>query len=263
MAPAVGSQNKQYVKTRTHTLVVGGTRGIGRALVKVLIAERGNVSVFARHPPKKKVSRARYWTVDVTDCQQISDSLSDVVRQRGKLDGLVFLQRYRGEGDSWQAEFETSLTGTKTIIEGLVPHFRKTGGAIVVVSSVNSEWISRNLSVGYHVAKAGLNSMVRYYAVTLGSKNIRVNSVSPGTVLKEETQHFYLKDRAKYDLHASVVPLERMGHADEVAQVVVFLCSPKSSFVTGQDIVVDGGVSLQWHEVLAGRLKSKSRRIAR
>ncbi len=251
------------MRTRTHTLVVGGTRGIGRALVKALIAQGGAVSVFARRPPEKKVLRARYWMVDVTDRQKVLDSLADVVRQRGKLDGLVFFQRYRGEGDLWQAEFQTSLTGTKSIIEGLVPHFQKTGGAIVVVSSVNAEWISPNLSVGYHVAKAGLNSMVRYYAVTLGGKNIRVNSVSPGTVLKEESKNFYLKNRGQYKLHSSVVPLGRMGHADEVAQVVVFLCSPKSSFVTGQDIVVDGGVSLQWHEVLAGKLKSKQRKIAR
>lgn len=82
---------------RTHTLVVGGTRGIGRALVKALIAEGGAVSVFARRAPAKKVSRARYWTVDVTDSRQVADSLRDVVRPRGKLDGLVFFQRYRGE----------------------------------------------------------------------------------------------------------------------------------------------------------------------
>lgn len=98
--------------------------------------------------------------------------------------------------------------------------------------------------------------MVRYYAVTLGPRRIRVNSVSPGTVLKDESKDFYLKNEQLYNLYKGIIPLGRMGTAEEVANVVAFLCSSKASFITGQNIVVDGGLSLIWQETLARKVAS-------
>jgi NAD(P)-dependent dehydrogenase (short-subunit alcohol dehydrogenase family) len=92
--------------------------------------------------------------------------------------------------------------------------------------------------------------------VTLGTKGIRVNSISPGTVLKEESRRAYLQNEKLMNLYRRLTPLERMGTAEDVAHVVEFLCSPKSSFLTGQDIVVDGGLSLQLQEALVVRLEA-------
>jgi len=96
--------------------------------------------------------------------------------------------------------------------------------------------------------------MVRYWAITLGARGIRVNSVSPGTVLKEESEEFFLNNTSLRELYQRITPLRRFGHAKEVAHVIGFLCSAETSFVTGQDIVVDGGISLQWQESLAREL---------
>ena len=231
-----------------HSLVVGGTRGIGRAVVEVFAEQGHRVSVLGRRAPSEQDQRranVRYWVADVEQRMGLDAALDAVLEHYGPLSHLVFLQRYRGKGDTWVGEFQTSLTATKTIIERLVEHFDPIhASAIVMVSSVASRFVADEQPLSYHVAKAGLEQMVRYYAVTLGSRRIRVNGVSCSTVLKDESRTFY----------EQIIPLGRMGRANEIAAVVAFLCSPQASFITGQNILVDGGLSLRWHESLARRV---------
>jgi len=89
---------------------------------------------------------------------------------------------------------------------------------------------------------------MRYLAVHLGSRGIRVNCISPGTLLKEENLTFFAKDSEKRALCEKASPLRRMGHAMEVASAAEFLCSSNASWITGQNLVCDGGASLVWPE---------------
>jgi NAD(P)-dependent dehydrogenase (short-subunit alcohol dehydrogenase family) len=239
-----------------HSLIIGGTRGIGRELVDQFARDGHKVSVIARHLPERKASRkaVRYWPVDVRDESALRDVLVKLVKESGKINHLIFFQRFRGEGDAWRDEIETSLTATKSIVEALQDKFAAGEKAIVIVSSINGALIAGYLPIGYHVVKAALQQMVRYWAITLGGHGIRVNSVSPGTVLKEESKQFFLRDRKLSNLYRRITPLRRFGYAREVAGVISCLCGERTSFVTGQDIVVDGGVSLQWQEALAREL---------
>lgn len=243
--------------TRAHCLVIGGTRGTGRALVRAWAAEGQAVSVIGRRPPvtaDEQQAGVRYWTADLTDEDQRQKVLGEIVAVHGPVGRVAFFHRYRGAGDAWSGELETSLTATKRVIEVLVDRFDTAGGAIVIVGSIASRFVVDEQPLSYHVAKAGLDQMVRYYAVALGPRGIRVNGVSPSVVLKDESKDAYLRDDRLLALYRTVAPLGRLVTADDVALVVAFLAGPSASAVTGQHLVVDCGISLRGHESLSRRL---------
>jgi NAD(P)-dependent dehydrogenase (short-subunit alcohol dehydrogenase family) len=232
-----------------HTLVIGGTKGLGSTFVR-LLAGQNRISVIARDKPVYPEKGVSYWGCDLLDHKKVAKTIHTIVGQSGELNHLVFFQRYRGEGDNWKGEIETTLSATKNVIDLVADQFCSAHASIVLVSSVNASLISAHLSVGYHVAKTGLLQLARYYAVKLGPKGIRVNSVSPGIILKERSKKYLLKNKKLANFYKNKAPLRRMGTPEEVAEVVAFLCSTKASYLTGQDIVVDGGVSIQWAEAL-------------
>ena len=245
---------------KTHTLVVGGTRGIGRAVAKNFAGEGHVVSVVGKREPAEKdrgIKNLSYRISDLSSQDSIAKVLSDIISKSGKITNLIFCQRYRGESDPWSNEFQVSLTATKSIIEQLAEKF-EANGSIVAITSAASIFVAQEQPLSYHVAKAGIKQLVRYYAVLLGPNGIRVNSVSPITILKDESKQFYTQNESVMNMYREIVPLRRMGTAEEIADVVAFLCSKKSSFITGQEIVVDGGVSLQSHEAMARKLGSSN-----
>lgn len=232
------------------SLIIGGTKGIGFSVARQL-ARHHRVYIIGREKPTHTVKNLHYFPGDLLNAESIYKTLDAVIEDGGKLNYLLFFQRYRGAQESWSGELQVSLTATKQVIEYLSEKFASQEASIVLISSINASMISGHLSLGYHIAKAGLVQMARYYAIRLGPKGIRVNSLSLGTILKEESKKFLLKNRDLVSFHKYQAPLRRMGTTKDVANVVGFLCSSKSSFITGQDIVMNGGVSLQWQETLA------------
>ncbi len=245
---------------RMHSLIIGGTRGIARALVKKWSEEGHLLSVIGRRQPAEdgwQLPNVHYWSADLLDSERLMSVLAEIIRQNGRLNNLVFFQRYRGEGDNWACEIELNLTVTKKVIERLVDEFADAGEkSVVIISSVASDFILDEVPVSYHVAKAGQNHLVHYYAVTLASRGFRVNSVSPAIVMKEEARNYYLQNEPLHDLYKTIIPLGRMGSSEDIANAIGFLCSENASFITGQNIVVDGGLSLRSQQSLARKLTS-------
>jgi NAD(P)-dependent dehydrogenase (short-subunit alcohol dehydrogenase family) len=245
-----------------HTLIVGGTKGIGRTVAKILHDEGYRISVISRQESfdrRHALDGVNYWKADTTHKKNLSAAIEKIAQRHDGLDHLVFLQRYRGRGDGWTGEMETGLTGTKNTIELAKPYFSQSKNqSITVISSIAAGFIVDEQPAGYHVTKAGLNHLMRFYAVELGPKGIRVNSISPGTTVKEESKAYYRENPKIPSLIERITPLGRMGTAKDVAQLVSFLCSRKASFLTGNNIRLDGGISLHGQESLARQLLSSS-----
>jgi len=242
---------------RKHSIIIGGTKGVGRELAGLFAATGQHVTAVGRNPSEFPPVTGGGGVIEgfagnAEHPDELLEALRLQVQNRGPLSSLVFLQRYRGNGDSWAGELAVALTATKTLLEGLAPHFAPAGDrSVCMVTSNASSFVARNQTLAYHTSKAALAQMARFYAVKLGAQGIRVNVVSPCTFVKAESAAFYAGQPELQALYAKITPLGRMGTAAEVAKAAAFLCGPDASFITGQELTVDGGLSLMLQDALA------------
>lgn len=235
--------------TNPHVLVIGGSRGLGKGFAALAGQKDWRVTVAARTPPVPATDG--FYAFDLCRVDGIAELLTRIVAERGPLKHMVFFQRFRGAGDDWTGEIAASLGATRCFLEKSNSAFDRTQPcSAVLVSSVNAFYISPKLPCSYHVGKAGLAQLARYFAVSLGEHGIRVNAVCPATFIKPENERFYAEHRDTYRQMAQASPLKRMGTYRDVADAIFFLLSEQASFITGQSLLVDGGISLRWHETL-------------
>jgi len=228
------------------SIVVGGQTGIGRSVVEVLRVRGDEVYTFSRRKSKDE----NHISIDLgskTSIKKIEDLLSNRL-----IDNLIFCHRYRG-GDR-KLEYQITVNVVCEIIELLKGKFKK-NGSIVALSSEASNLIFDEQPIEYHTSRSALESLIKYYAVSLGNKGIRCNCVLPATVIKEENRDFFTEDNPVTKLIKEITPLNDMGHSIDIANLVEFLCSDKSSFISGQSINVDGGLGLVAQESIARRIK--------
>jgi len=234
-------------------IITGGASGIGRATAVRFAAEGATVAVLDRDGDAAALVAAEIGgsahAVDVRDGAGIGEIVRSVAEANGRLDVLF---NNAGSGDLrpmhmvddklWHRLLDVNLTGTFNGIRAAVPIMLEAGrGAIVNNASVSGLAPTRN-EAAYSAAKAGVIALTKSGALEYGPA-VRVNCVAPGHVRTPLTAAFdQFPDL--FDPVKQAIPLGRVGDADEIAEVVLFLASKRSSYITGQTLVVDGGISL-------------------
>jgi NAD(P)-dependent dehydrogenase (short-subunit alcohol dehydrogenase family) len=234
-------------------IVTGGASGIGLAAARALIGEGARVVIFDRDESKaKRVAEevgARAWTVDVRDLDTMTKAMEEAADWLRGLDTLVNnagvgklapLDSY--DAKAWERLIAVNLTGTYHGIVAAAPLIRKSGGGAIVNNASGSGVRPPRGELPYSAAKAGVIALTQGAAQEYGP-DIRINCVSPGLIRTAMTEPIFQVPGALDPVIAST-PLGRTGCAEEVADVIVFLCSDRARFVTGQNVVVDGGMSL-------------------
>jgi NAD(P)-dependent dehydrogenase (short-subunit alcohol dehydrogenase family) len=234
-------------------IITGGASGIGRATAVRFAAEGATVAIFDRDvEAATRVARevgGSAHAVDVRDGDAFTAAVRAVADATGRLDVLF---NNAGSGDLrplhtvddklWHRLIDVNLTGTFNGMRAAVPLMQETGrGAIVNNASVSALTPTRN-EAAYSAAKAGVIALTKSGALEYGP-SIRVNCVAPGHVRTPLTA-VWQQFPDVFDPVARAIPLGRIGHADEIAEVVLFLASERASYVTGHTLVVDGGISL-------------------
>jgi 3-oxoacyl-[acyl-carrier protein] reductase len=241
-------------------LVTGGARGIGRAIAIALAEAGADVAILDLLPATdtvtalQKLGRRGLAVVgDVADRQAVATAIARTRKEMGRLDVVVNnagISERVGLEDLDDATLartlDVTLKGTVLVSQAVYPHMKQHGGVIVNVSSTSGmaggtiSFRADGAGPGgrsgpaYAAAKAGVIAFTRWLAKDAGRYGIRVNAVAPGPVETDMTRG--------YDYAVTAQPIARMGQPEDVAQAVVYLASPMANWVTGQVLVVDGGV---------------------
>lgn len=233
-------------------LVTGAGHGIGAAVVRRLYAEGASVvlgevdmDAAAAVAAELDSDRRLVVTCDVTSTDQVDAAVAATRERFGRLDLLVSVAGGSTGADSipagatdesWQRSLELNLVGPMRCIRAASPLLRRTGGAIVLIGSVNG--LSAFGDEAYSAGKAGLGIIAKNLARELGPDRVRVNVVAPGTVRTRVWD-----DQGGPDRLARQYPLGRVGEPDDIAAAVAFLGSDDAAWITGVTLPVDGGIT--------------------
>jgi NAD(P)-dependent dehydrogenase (short-subunit alcohol dehydrogenase family) len=235
-------------------VVTGGGSGIGRATCRRMAEEGAAVAVLDIDAERAQaVARevgGSAFVADVADAEGLQRAVDDAAAALG---GITVLFNNAGIGsqsplhrwapEEWDRLVRVNLSGVYLGFRAAVPHMEASGGGAIVSTASISGTRPAAGEAAYSAAKAGVVAITASAALEYGP-SIRVNAVSPGmilTALTEPLLHYFPDEKERYE---RTTPVGRIGEPEDVADVVVFLCSDLARFITGQNIVVDGGMTL-------------------
>jgi 3-oxoacyl-[acyl-carrier protein] reductase len=239
-------------------IVTGGSRGIGRGIVLAFAKEGAKVAVVYKGSQEaaqslvKEVTdaggTAKAYQADVADVESVKSCVALVEQELGPVDVLVnnagvihddlFV---RIEPEHWNKVIQTNLGGTYNFCHALAfTMMRRRTGRIINVSSVAATNVNPG-QTNYAASKGAINSFTRALAIELAKRGVTVNAIAPGFI--ETDMSAAVRNKAG-DTIKKMIPMQRIGVPEDIAKVAVFLASEESSYVTGQVITVDGGLSL-------------------
>ncbi len=253
---------------KRHVVVTGSSGILGKAVVTNLLAEGAYVSGLDKVEPDPtelmlNKDRFQFRACDVSSQHEVEVAILESVREFGPIFGLhnnaatktkdlskFFVTTLDFELSAWDEVMDVNLKGMLIVAKSVIPHLTKPG-SIVQTASIygatmgpdfriydGSLYLGRQITtpVVYTASKAGVHGLTNHLATEFGPEGIRVNTVTPGGISSGQNAEFEKKYSAR-------VPMRRMAQADEVARAVVFLLSRDASYISGQNLFVDGGLS--------------------
>ena len=243
--------NNKYKIENQVAVVTGGASGIGKGIVKNLLISGAQVAVLGRTEKSLKVlydefknlGKVTYFPSDIKNYSEVDNAFKQIIDKWGKIDILINNAgitddklAIRMTEESWNEVIDINLKGTFNCIKKVLPTMIKNkSGKIINMSSVVGIMGNPGQS-NYCASKAGIIGLTKSLAKEYGKKNININAIAPGFIETKMTKKVdvekFLKD----------IVLNRLGIADDIANLVCFLCSKDASYITGQVINVDGGL---------------------
>tara|TARA_B100000161_G_scaffold57392_1_gene37920 strand:- start:783 stop:1484 length:702 start_codon:yes stop_codon:yes gene_type:complete len=227
-------------------IVTGGNRGIGKGIVLSLLDKGYSVLATSRDSNNFDFSHSGLKIADLDVCDQSSvDGFQKIVSEfdpdilvnnAGTTKDNLFLRMTESD---WDEVINTNLNSvfrvTKLVVKGML---KKKWGRIINISSISGS-MGNSGQTNYSASKAGVDAFSRSLAKELGSRNITVNSIAPGFIQTDMTDGLINDELVKK------IPLQRVGNTEDVASLVNFLASEESNYITGQTLVVDGGLFMK------------------
>jgi NAD(P)-dependent dehydrogenase (short-subunit alcohol dehydrogenase family) len=250
---------KDFLQGRT-ALITGGSRGLGKAIAQALASAGARVALVSRDAAALASTAAELrgggaavetFALDVTDEQQVRQLEHDAISRFGQVDILVNnaginVRRTVEEFtlEDWNRVMATNLTSAFLLCRSFVPTMKGRGyGRILNLTSIMSH-VSLPGRAAYSASKTGLLGFTRTMALELATEGITVVAISPGPFATEMNTPL-LQDPTLNAQFIARIPVGRWGQVKEVGQLALFLCSPDAGFITGTDILIDGGWTAQ------------------
>ncbi|MBT5260340.1 MAG: SDR family oxidoreductase [Nitrospina sp.] len=253
-------------------LVSGGAQGhglqvainLGQEGLHIVLAdidkEKGNEAVEAI---RSGGGKADFFFVDLRSPDSVHDMFMEIIAKNITPHILINHARPRFNSDNkelsiedWDLALDVGLSGYFYCAREIIPIMEKSGGGnIINISSVLSNHVCFDQPIGYHVAKSGVTQLTRYLAVWGGPKGVRVNSISPAYLVRDHDISKYEADSDWSSQWNWCIPLGQPGQSEDLSNAILFLASKMARLITGQDIVIDGGITLNEPGSLVSRFK--------
>tara|TARA_A100001015_G_C15039102_1_gene738344 strand:- start:2756 stop:3493 length:738 start_codon:yes stop_codon:yes gene_type:complete len=230
--------------------IFGGTSGIGKRIALLLLERKANVIIFSKsqQPSSEFEGEFSHHLCDGTNYEQVVNAFKKISDEYGSLDGVVncigtikLKPAHQASIEDWNTCLDLNLNSSFFILKESIPLLSKEGGSLLFMSTAATQVGLANHEL-VSATKSGVNGLVLSAAATYAKKNIRVNAIGPGLVetpLSESMISNPMFKQASEKLH----PLGRLGKDDDIANAALYFLDPQNSWVTGQNLCVDGGLS--------------------